>query len=286
MSLHKQVCWISNLSDRYPNISFLPLMNRLIDVPGLRNVLRKRIIYRISPRIRPSEGRNIYHNYAGLDNTCRLDENDISQEMEKKLKKAIVNHIAFTGKKRFLTKQTANCQRIRAIHAMFPDAYFIHLVRDGRAVANSLNKVSWWKETDIWWFGGRPDDWAAAGKEPIELCALQWRRDVEEILNNKAILGHRYLEIRYEDFVSDIHKCIHRVLEFCDLEDDHDFHEIIPRNLAVNMNYKWDVSLTQHQKEVVLSSIGDLLERLGYVTASGDTDKIQDNNAERLSSLS
>ena len=81
---------------------------------------------------------------------------------------------------------------------MFSDAYYIHIIRDGRAVADSMLNVSWWNDTDIWWLGAKPSEWEKKGKSAIELCGLYWKTDVEEILENKYLFENRYLELRYE----------------------------------------------------------------------------------------
>ena len=200
---------------------------------------------------------------AGLIIKRRLTEADLSPEMEDRFKQVVKNHLKFTGKPRFISKQTANSQRIRTIHAMFPDAYFVHLIRDGRAVANSLNNVSWWQNTDVWWLDGRPNKWQEMGEEPIKLCALQWQHDVAEILESKHLFADRYLEIRYEDLVVDPHGVIGDVLRFCELRETSKFSQCIPDDLK-NMNYKWDKNLSERQKEAVHESIGDFLIQLGY----------------------
>ena len=46
------------------------------------------------------------------------------------------------GRSRFVDKTLLNCFRVRLLNAIFPDAKFVHIIRDGRAVAFSiLNKI-------------------------------------------------------------------------------------------------------------------------------------------------
>ena len=44
------------------------------------------------------------------------------------------------GKQRVIEKTCANSLRVDFVHTIFPEAYFVHLVRDGRAVAESARR--------------------------------------------------------------------------------------------------------------------------------------------------
>ena len=65
---------------------------------------------------------------------------------------------------------------------------FVVMSRDGRAVARSLVAVDWWPDTDLWWYGGTPRDWARRGGDPLELAARHWVMEVEAIESGP---GHR-----------------------------------------------------------------------------------------------
>ena len=225
--------------------------------------MKDQFLQRTRLSIRPSEAGNIYHNYCGLDNTRRMTEADLTTEPTRKFRRVVEDHLRFTGKARFLAKQTTNCQHIRLIHAIFPDAYYIHIIRDGRAVANSLHRVKWWPEISVWWLGQQPQAWAAQGKEPIALCALHWQHDVQEILQNKYLFAERYLEIHYEDLIENPSKVIERLLPFCGLRETAEFRQRLPQSFK-NMNYKWQTQLSESQKQILEETIGDFLLELGY----------------------
>lgn len=265
LSLHPEVCFFSNYTDRYPRFHRLASLHKILDFPLIGDVA-KRDILQYRPKkitIVPNEGDNIYHSYCGFEHARKSTENDLTDEMEFRLKKVIEDHLNYTGKKRFLNKQTSNVQRIQLINKMFPDAYYIHLIRDGRAVANSLIHTSWWNHTDIWWFGGRPDSWAENGREPIELCASHWQRGVSEIWDNRHLFNGRYLEVRYEELLKDTPGTIAEIANFCDLDEAQSFIKRIPQNLP-NMNNKWKEQLTEEQKRVLNSCIAEFLHQLGY----------------------
>ena len=194
-----------------------------------------------------------------------MTADDLTPEVEGKFKGVIEEHLRATGKPRFMSKQTANSQRIGVIDRMFPDACYVHIIRDGRAVANSLLRVDWWGETDIWWLDGKPEKWAAMGGDPIELCALQWQRDVQEILDHKHLFDERYLEIRYEDLVEDPRSVVDDVIRFAGLGQSTMLMDTLPETLP-NMNYKWEEQLGGSQKAILEKSIGESLAALGYPT--------------------
>ena len=264
LSLHPELCWFSNLTDRWPGIPRLSVLHRLLDLPYIGTNLKKNILKRGSKfRIRPAEAGNIFHSYCGFESGKKSTGDDFNKQTAKKFKKIAGAHLQMTGRKRIIIKQTANNQRIRLINRIFPDAYYIHIIRDGRAVANSLFKVKWWNEVDIWWLGCKPAKWLEPGREPIELCALQWKNDVEEILNNKELLGNRYFEIRYEEMVKDVHGSIGAITKFCELGMEDNFVRLLPESLP-NMNYKWKKDLTKQQKSVINDSVNEFLFMLGY----------------------
>ena len=109
-----------------------------------------------------------------------------------------------SGGKVLVSKRIGHNRRIPLLHGIVPDARFVVVTRDGRAVARSLAKVNWWPESHIWWYGGTPLDWAAEGRDPVELCARHWVREVEAVTAGVAsIPDHLVLAVRYEEIVGD-----------------------------------------------------------------------------------
>jgi hypothetical protein len=265
LSLHPDTCWFSNISNKYQRTCVLAFLHNFIGLPLKRNKLKRNILKSSTSRwaIKPSEGDNIYHSYCGFKETQKTTEDDWNEKIEKKFKRIIKCHLILTGKKRFLNKQTSNTQRIRLINRMFPDAYYIHIIRDGRAVSNSYLNITWWNDLKIWWLGYTPREWEKKGKEPIELCALNWKHNVEEILRNKELFANRYLEIRYEELVKDVKSLIYKILEFCDLKISKSFLDFLPQTLP-DMNNKWRKELNDHQKMILNRTLEESLTKLGY----------------------
>lgn len=265
LSTHPEVCWFSNFTDRFPHFKSMPLIHRILYLPLIGTHARKNIINSTGRRfnIRPTEAQRIYHEYCGFKHGVKTTEKDLCPEIETKFKVLIERHLVLTGKKRFLNKQTANTQRISLISRMFEDAYYIHIIRDGRAVSNSLFNVRWWNNIDIWWLEQKASAWEKEGRQEIELCGLHWRRDVEEILNNKVLFEDRYIEVRYEDFVVDVKSTMGRIVDFCELRRSKHFFDMLPGTLQ-NMNYKWKDNLTEEQKVILNKTLKPLLNQLQY----------------------
>ena len=96
---------------------------------------------------------------------------------------------------------------------MFPDALYIHLIRDGRAVTNSMIKKNWLPVLDLWWTGDKAIDHVHEYEDPVELMGLHWKYNVEEMLQLGELVGPRYKEVRYEDLVQNVRGTISEVMD-------------------------------------------------------------------------
>lgn len=264
LAVHPDVYWFSNIINSHPKHPELAILNRVVDVPVIGKRIKQSIIQTSSSfPIYPSEGERVYSYYDFRDDQKTLKPtNSLS---ESAFKKAITLHLFLTGKKRFINKRTANTQRLGVIQTIFPDAYYIHIIRDGRAVAFSLLQTPWWENIPVWWLNGKtPQEWEQEGKEPIKLCGLHWRHNVKEIRKQSKKLAPRYIEIRYEDLVNDVLGSLKRILTFCMLPLSKTYLHNLPTTLP-NMNNTWKNKLTDHQKKILQSTIGSFAQHLGYV---------------------
>ena len=95
------------------------------------------------------------------------------------------------------------------LRACFPDALFIEVVRDGRAVANSWLQMPWWRGhrgPEDWHFGPLPADlqrlWEEKDRSFPVLAALAWRRLMASYDEARSeVPADRWHRIRYEDLV-------------------------------------------------------------------------------------
>ena len=104
------------------------------------------------------------------------------------------------GKPRWGDKTPIYVHQMNLIQDLLPEAYFIHIIRDGRDVALSTKDL---------WFG--PDS--------IEEAAQRWRSLIEKARRQSRELP-RYLEIRYEDLVSNTESTLRKICNFVDLPWD------------------------------------------------------------------
>jgi len=108
------------------------------------------------------------------------------------------------GKRRWGDKTPMYMQNLRLLDRLFPDALFVHLIRDGRNAATSFLSLPEGIVTENWM---HPNDPAG--------FACQWRTEVKAARR----LGHRvgrarYLEVRYEELVDDVEGVLRGICRF------------------------------------------------------------------------
>jgi protein-tyrosine sulfotransferase len=110
-----------------------------------------------------------------------------------------------TGKSRWAEKTPRNISRIAAIFRHFPEARFVHVLRDGRDVACSLRTHPRHRVVD-----GRLvplDTW-----KPIAGCARRWKNDIEA---SRPFWGDpRFHTVRYEALVLEPRPVLERLMGF------------------------------------------------------------------------
>src|SRR5436190_20440848 len=81
---------------------------------------------------------------------------------------------------------------------LFPEARYVHIVRDVRSVALSLVEM--------------PKEW---GTQTVPEGAARWRHRVGRgHAEGRALGPDRYLEVRYEDLVDEPERELRRILQF------------------------------------------------------------------------
>jgi len=189
-------------------------------------------------------------------------------EVEKKCLRVSFERIRrFHGGKIFVTKRTANNRRIVQLYKAFPSGRFIHVIRDGRAVASSLLRVHWWRKHNLWWWNCKtPLDWEAEGREPAELAALNWVEEVKEIKAGLSVVpSDRIYEVRYEDLPLKLETILQKMVHFIELECKYGYIDDVKSLLIRNMNYRWRQNLAAKDQEIVIRIQSKLLRKLGYI---------------------
>lgn len=94
-------------------------------------------------------------------------------------------------------KSPGYAKDIPSLHSLFPEAKFVHIIRDGRDVALSLRD---WARNKNKGPARRPGLWQ---DETIAACALWWAERVEKGRRHGKKLGHSlYYELQYEELVT------------------------------------------------------------------------------------
>lgn len=165
----------------------------------------------------------------------------------------------------FLSKRTANNRRIRQLDAIFPAARYVHIVRDGREVTQSLAKVEWWDDHTIWWDGRKAREIEQAGESRLSLCARNWVREVKELETQLArIPGERRLDLRFEQLLRDPLGEVERVVHFLGLEWTDSYRAAIESLRLQPQDSPWQRQWTAEQLEAVLREARPTLSSLGY----------------------
>jgi hypothetical protein len=121
-----------------------------------------------------------------------------------------------------VSKRIGHNRRIPLLAEIFPESRFVVMSRDGRAVARSLMTMAWWPDSEIWWWGGTPRDWAGEGRDPVELAARHWVEEVERIEEGlSGLLRARVLRVSYEALVRSPVDVLEGAAAFSGLGDDH-----------------------------------------------------------------
>ncbi|CAN2048483.1 omega-hydroxy-beta-dihydromenaquinone-9 sulfotransferase [Candidatus Magnetomoraceae bacterium gMMP-1] len=275
---HKDLAWPSQYLNRSFTASklYLSYISRLVD-----HILVKAPNKHDSLFIpRHSEAFNLWETcYRGFSRPFRdLTDDDVTLIVESKFKDVIEKLIKFQGKKRFIAEYSG-WSRILFFKRIFPNAKFIHIVRDGRAVANSFLHVHYWRGWEgiyKWRWGIPPDNMLEKLKKYdysfAALAGIQWKILIKNINENSALLDvSNYLEIRYEDLVKEPEKIALNCLNFLNLDPD---CSIFKKNLSItkifDANKKkmrippWRENLTSKHIDILNDILYEELEYYNY----------------------
>jgi len=166
--------------------------------------------------------------------------------------------------------------RAGLLDAALPRPRFVHVVRDGRAVANSLVQMPWWdgyRGPSAWSWGPLPSryevEWEASGRSFPVLAGLEWKILIDAFDRaRQAIADDRWLEVRYEDVLADPRSRIGDVLRFLGLAWDEDFERAFARYaFGHDRADAYRRELDPGDIRALDTSLGEHLERLGYAVS-------------------
>ncbi|HEY6566693.1 MAG TPA: sulfotransferase [Actinomycetota bacterium] len=222
LARHPDIGFLSNVEDRFP----LP-----VQAGRWNNDLYRQVPDRFTRkgrlRFAPSEGYRALERSISteLSTPCRdLLAEDVTPWLDRRTRSFFESRATVQGKPMFLHKFTG-WPRSGFLDRIFPRAKFVHVVRDGRAVANSFVQMPWWRGfegPDSWGWGPLSEAdrkaWEDSDRSFAVLAGLQWKLLIEAFeLARRQIPEDRWLEIRYEDFVASPKTTLESALEFLDL---------------------------------------------------------------------
>jgi hypothetical protein len=235
LARHPQVGFVSNLDDKLPILDLGGRWNNFL----LRRAAprdprlgpfedRPRLLERGRLRVAPSEGWQVLERQVSpiLATPNRdLVASDATPWLEARLRGFFQRRMAAQRRPVFLHHVTG-WPRAGLLHAVFPQARFIHVLRDGRAVANSWLQTSWWtgyQGPSRWYLGPLPEryatEWEAAGPSFVLLAGLGWKLLLDAFeAAHAAIPSSQWLEVRYEDLLADPRGQIAVMLDFLGLQ--------------------------------------------------------------------
>lgn len=193
--------------------------------------------------------------YERLDH---LTETDVTEEIKQYYYSAMKAELEFFNAHRFVSKKPEHCLQIRWLNKMFPDAYYILIWRDPKAVISSnLEKLE-------------KLDWNSITSHPYKKILKTFQKDLtkveglinyynymkEILLQDLSVVKKKLIEIRYQDLVQDTQGEIKKLYDFVDLRLYKELDTIIPKELNKKNDEKWK-KLPDKEKEILLKNFPD-----------------------------
>ena len=252
------------------------LDNRVIHLAGKKGSRYNRPIFgnRFLPQ--SSEAYEFWNIHANRDFSGSFLRDQIADAAAIARTRAAVQKIlAWQGRARFAAKITGP-PRITFLNSIFPDARFIHVIRDGRAAVHSLLHVAFWRDkgglSRPFWSDGLSvrdlQTWRNSAKDPGILAALQWCRTIEIARQESLKLEcGRYMEIRYEDFVKSPPFWLRRMYEFSDLAPSKRTSKLLESDpVLVDTNKRYNADFDDDYVEKLTGVMESMLRELNYPT--------------------
>jgi len=163
------------------------------------------------------------------------------------------------GKSRWCEKTPMHAQHICLLARTFPEARFIHIIRDGRACAASFHRR--WRYTP-------------------ELTIYRWKSIALEARRQGQTIPDRYFELRYEDLTDSPETWLKKLCDFLQIPDDRRMvtlsrvrkHSGSSESKITRRSEYWRDYFTPQKLEALEQIAGKALHNLGYSTDNPDRD--------------
>lgn len=187
----------------------------------------------------------------------RLTEHDATDGVKLTAHKLFGAYLYFSGSQRVVDKYPELVFRVPFVRALFPNAKFIFLVRNGWDTCQSIEGWSnrlgievnaevhdWWGADQRKWkllweqlIRDNPDFKALHSEKkslenPLDMATLEWVVSMREGLRFLKQFPHCIHQLHYEDLVSRPEQSLSELLEFCELPPDARFMDYSLKKLS------------------------------------------------------
>lgn len=191
--------------------------------------------------------------------------------------------VEFEGGLRFSEKTPTNALIIPFLARAFRDSQFIHIVRDGRDAAASHIDQPWLRRDSLgtgrrepggYLYGPYPQWWIEPERHAefeqtsdVHRMAWAWRAYVEAgVRDGRALPPERYLEVRYEELVTNPSATAQQVLDFLGITTESSrrrFTTALSRADSRSVG-AWRRRFNDDEVAEIEAEIGPVLRDLGY----------------------
>jgi hypothetical protein len=179
------------------------------------------------------------------------------------------------GDLRFAEKTPTNVFLMPFLAKAFPDAQFIHIIRDGRDAASSHMHKPWLRAEDAWsgerepggyLHGPWPSFWVEPERRDQFLQTSDARRMAWAWRDGPALGPERYHELRYEDLVRQPLDEAERILDFLGIDRSRSRDAFTSAAMRADDSSvgTWRSTFYPSEMAEIETEAGDLLRQLGY----------------------
>jgi hypothetical protein len=278
---HPELAWISDYCRSRPRQPWINGLRALVDNQFLQLRGNKKQ-YAGAPAAfmniwlpRPDEAYEFWDHWTRV-NFARdaLRVQRATPEAAEKTRRAVAAVARWQTRSRIAAKLTGP-PRMAFLRDIFPDARFVHIVRDGRAVVHSLLKVPFWRdqggfEGPFWSDILTSDDldkWESTDRNPAALAALQWQRVLMLARAEAASMPKEtYTELRYEDYIENPHGTLSSLMKFANLAEAAPVHSHLERQPPLaDMNRKHSSDFSAEDLALIDDCLQPALRDFGYL---------------------
>jgi len=256
LARHEQVGWLSTWNEAFPGQTWLSAGS---------NLYRGRLPDRLKEAKafpKPYEAYRFWEHY--LPGFSRRDRPqtaaDVHEPGIEPVRRATANVLRRQHRDRLLVKVTG-WARVAYFDRIYPDARFVSLRRDPRAVVSSWIKAGWLDTTSppdsAEWQWGRVEPpllevWKELGGGPVLSAALKIHLDLADIATNLTVVPGRSVEVWYEDVIREPEPALRNLCDFAGLDWTSHFAAEVESMGFYDPSGKWRRHLTEDDGERVL----------------------------------